>query len=208
MEDRWELAGKARGDFADLLDGLTEEQLAGTTLCPGWTPLEVAAHVVSFTELSLPQMMLGMAKAGFDSNKAWQAFVEKYRTMGASAIAKSLRDKGEKKAPMPVFSTGVVLMDVAVHTQDVRRGLGIDGELDPEVLRYALDWATSHKQSKIHVPPKHIEGLRLQATDMDWSWGSGADVSGPAEAILMGINRRDMSAELTGDGVSKLPTAG
>ncbi len=205
MEDRWDLAATARADFADVLDSLTDEQLAGTTLCAEWTPLEVAAHLVSFVELSLPGMMLGMAKAGFNSDKAWMANAEKYKAMGAPAISKALRDKGAKPAPMPVFSTGVVLMDVAVHTQDVRRGLGLDGALNEEVLRYALDWATTHKQRKIHVEPKHIDGLRLEATDMDWSWGDGALVSGPAEALLLGINRRDVSSELTGDGVSKLP---
>ena len=70
----------------------------------------------------------------------------------------------------------------------------------------SLDRVTTHKQGKIHVDPKDIEGLRLEATDMDWSWGDGDLVSGPAEAILMGLNRRDVSADLTGDGVTKLPT--
>ena len=97
-------------------------------------------------------------------------------------------------------------MDVAVHTQDVRRGLGLDGSLDDGVLRASLDWVTTHKQRKIHVDPKAIEGLRLEATDMDWSWGDGALVSGPAEAILMALNRRDVGSELTGDGVARLPT--
>lgn len=205
MDDRWDLAAKARADFADVLESLTEEQLHGQTLCEGWSPLDVAAHLVGFVELTLPSMMLSMAKAGFNSDKAFIAIAEKYKAMGAAGIAKSLRDNGAKTAPMKSFSTGVVLMDVCVHTQDVRRGLGLDGELDPEALRYALDWATAHKQSKIHVPPKDIDGLRLEATDIDWVWGSGAVVSGPAEALLLAINRRDMSAELSGDGVAQLP---
>jgi len=205
MEDRWDLAAKTRSDFADLLDSLSEEQLAGKTLCANWTPLDVAGHLVSFVELSLPAMMLSMAKAGFNIDKAWDANAEKYKAMGPAAISKALRDKGAKTAPIPMFSSGVSVMDIVVHTQDVRRGLGLDGALDEEALRYSLDWVTTHKQRKIHVDPKDIEGLRLEATDMDWSWGDGALVSGPAEAILMGVNRRDMSADLTGDGVAKLP---
>ncbi|NNC80297.1 MAG: maleylpyruvate isomerase family mycothiol-dependent enzyme [Acidimicrobiales bacterium] len=205
MEDRWDLAAKARGDFADLLDSLSEEQLAGKTLCANWTPLDVAGHLVSFVELSLPAMMLSMAKAGFNIDKAWNANAEKYKAMGPAAISKALRDKGSKTAPIPTFSSGLTIMDVAVHIEDVRRGLGLDGAVDPEVLRYSLDWVTTHKQRKIHVDPKDIEGLRLEATDMDWSWGEGALVSGPAASILIGINRRNASADLTGDGVAKLP---
>lgn len=206
MEDRWDLAGKARTDFADLLDSLSEEQLGGQTLCARWTPLDIAGHLVSFVELSGPAMMLSMAKAGFNSDKAWNANAAKYKAMGAPAISAALRANADKTAPMSFFSSGVTTLDVAVHTQDIRRGLGIDGALDADVLRESLDWATAHKQRKIHVPPDQIEGLRLEATDMDWSWGSGDLVSGSAEAILMGINRRDVSADLTGDGVSKLPT--
>jgi len=204
MED-WDIVAKARSDFADLLDSLSEEQLAGKTLCDGWTPLDIGGHVVSFVELSLPAMMLSMAKAGFNIDKAWVANATKYKEMGAASISQALRAKGSKKNPIPSFSAGINFMDIAVHTQDVRRGLGLEGSLDDEVLRNSLEWATTHKQRKIHVDPKAIEGLRLEATDMDWSWGDGALVSGPAEAILLGLNRRDMSAELTGDGVAKLP---
>lgn len=205
MADNWEITAKARADFADLLDSLSDEQLAGETLCENWTPMDVAGHLVSFVELGLPAMMFSMAKKGFNVDKAWAANAAKYKTMGREAISAALREKGAKGAPIPSFSAGVSFTDVAVHTQDVRRGLGLAGSLDEAVLRASLDWATTHKQRKIHVDPEDIDGLRLEATDIEWSWGDGALVSGPAEAILMGINRRDMSAELTGEGVVKLP---
>ena len=205
MADDWEITAKARSDFADLLDSLSDEQLAGQTLCENWTPMDVAGHLVSFVELGLPAMMFSMAKKGFNVDKAWAANATQYKAMGREAISAALREKAAKRAPIPSFSAGVSFVDVAVHTQDVRRGLGLDGSLDEGVLRASLAWATTHKQRKIHVDPKDIEGLRLEATDMEWSWGDGELVSGPAEAILMGINRRDMSAELTGDGVTKLP---
>ena len=206
MPDDSQITAKARSDFADLLDSLTEEQLTGNTLCDNWTPMDVAGHLVSFVELGLPAMMFSMAKAGFNIDKAWAANAGKYKSMGRDAISAALREKGAKKAPIPTFSPGISFMDVAVHTQDVRRGLGIEGSLDEGVLRASLDWVTTHKQRKIHVDPEAIDGLRLEATDMDWSWGEGALVSGPAEAILMAVNRRDTSADLTGDGVAKLPS--
>ena len=73
MADDWQITAKARSDFADLLDSLSEEQLAGNTLCADWTPMDVAGHVVSFVELGLPAMMFSMAKAGFNVDKAWKA---------------------------------------------------------------------------------------------------------------------------------------
>lgn len=205
MADTMETAVRARIDFANMLDGLSEEQLGTETLCPGWTPVEVGAHLVSFIEMSLPTMMFSMAKAGFNVDKAWIANAKKYAVQGPAEISRKLRAHADQPAPMSSFPEGLTANDVAVHTQDVRRGLGLDGELDPAVLRLALDFCTTDKKRKIHVPPKDIEGLRLEATDMDWSWGSGDLVRGPAEAILMSINRRDARAELEGPGVAKLP---
>ena len=45
MTDGWTLATQARTAFADLCDTLTPEQIGGTTLCDGWTPHDVAAHI-------------------------------------------------------------------------------------------------------------------------------------------------------------------
>lgn len=205
MTDAIQTAAKARTDFADMLDGLSEEQLATETLCPGWTPVEVGAHLVSFIELSLPQMMLSMAKAGFNVDKAWIANAKKYSAQGPEEISRKLREHASKPSPMKSFPPGLTSNDVAVHTQDVRRGLGLEGELDPDVLRAALEFCTVDPKGKIHVPTKDIAGLRLEATDLDWSWGSGDLVKGPGEAILMSINRRDARSELDGPGVAKLP---
>lgn len=46
-----------------------------------------------------------------------------------------------------------------------------------------------------------IRGLRLVATDLEWSAGRGAEVSGPGEALLMTLaGRGDAVDELTGPG--------
>ena len=49
---------------------------------------------------------------------------------------------------------------------------------------------------------KRVAGLRLVATDVDWSHGSGPEVSGPGEAILLAASGRPAGlAELDGAGV-------
>ena len=205
MSESWDTAAKARLDFADLIEGLSDDQLSSSSLCAGWTVRDVAGHVASFLELSLPSMMLSMAKAGFNVDKAWNANAKKYGAQPIADIVSTLRANAAKPSAMKSFPPGLTVGDVSVHTQDIRRPLGLDGALDPDVLRGALEFVTSHAKGKMLVPTKDIAGLRFEATDIDWSWGDGALVRGPAEALLMGINRRDTSAELTGDGVSDLP---
>ena len=177
----WDIAAQSRRDFADMIEGLSEEQLGAATLCDGWTARDVAGHVVSFTQMSMPTMFLSMLKGGFNVDKAWTA-------------------NATKSFPPELTTT-----DVVVHTQDIRRPLGLDGAPSEAAIREALDFCTAHKKGKLQVPSKDIAGLRLEASDIDWSWGEGKQVSGPAEAILMAINRRDTRSELTGDGVSSLP---
>jgi hypothetical protein len=104
-----------------------------------------------------------------------------------------------------MFPEGLTVADVVVHEQDVRRGLGLAGAPDPELVQYSLEFLTTHKRAKLLLEkPGLLEGLRFEATDLDWSSGSGALVSGPGEAILMTMLRRDVSSELTGDGVATL----
>ena len=59
------------------------------------------------------------------------------------------------------------------------------------------------------MPPgkKRIAGLRLRATDIDWTHGTAGDpeVTGPAEALIMAMGGRPtVVAELTGEGVATL----
>lgn len=204
--DEWRIAAKSRTDFADMINELDDEQLATASLCEGWSAQDVAGHVVSFIEMSLPTMMLSMLKGGFNADKAWTANAKKYGAQPIGDIASKLTENASKPSAIKSFPGGLTTVDVAVHTQDIRRPLGLEGSLDPEVVRAALEFCTGHAKRKMMVPPDDIAGLRLEATDLDWSWGDGDLVSGPGEAILMGINRRNVSADLTGDGVSKLPS--
>ncbi|MGB8860523.1 MAG: hypothetical protein WCC60_14780, partial [Ilumatobacteraceae bacterium] len=52
---------------------------------------------------------------------------------------------------------------------------------------------------------RRIAGLRLQATDADWSTGSGPVVEGDLQHLLCAMTGRQQAlAALTGDGVDTL----
>ena len=199
-------AAEARRSFADMIDGLSEEQLAAATLCEGWTPREVTGHVASFVEMSLPTMMFSMLKAGFNIDRAWDRNARRYSQGPISEVTAKIRDRAGKPAAIKSFPRELTTADAVVHTQDVRVPLGLDGAPTEAMLREALDFCTSHDRRKLLVDPGDIEGLRLEATDIDWSWGDGELVTGPADMLLLGINRRAVRDSLSGPGVSSLPT--
>ena len=52
---------------------------------------------------------------------------------------------------------------------------------------------------------KRIAGVKLVATDMDWTHGEGPEARGTGEALLMAIcGRPSVVDELSGDGVETL----
>jgi hypothetical protein len=50
-----------------------------------------------------------------------------------------------------------------------------------------------------------IEGVRLVATDLEWSYGDGPEARGSAETILLVLYARPIGpGELTGHGAEKI----
>ena len=100
------------------------------------------------------------------------------------------------------FNGGIALTDGMIHHQDIRRPLGLPRDIPADRLRAALEFA---QYAPVIRGFWHRRGLRLIATDVDWSTGSGPEVRGPGEAILLAIAGRDAVVdELDGPGLATL----
>jgi hypothetical protein len=97
-----------------------------------------------------------------------------------------------------------MFVDHVVHGVDMLLPLGYDRPNDPERLRAALE-AAPDVAGGVRAK-KRSQGLRLVATDLDWTnGGAGAEVRGPGEAILLALTGRWVRGdELVGDGVAVL----
>jgi hypothetical protein len=52
---------------------------------------------------------------------------------------------------------------------------------------------------------KRLEGLSMQATDVDWSTGDGPEVRGPCMSLILAmVGRTGALADCEGDGVETL----
>ncbi len=198
----WELAAKARRDFADMIETLTPEQLQQQSQCGAWTAEGVLAHITSFVETGLGGFVGTMVKSKFDFDKVSVSMANTQLQRSVPEVLASLRSQATKSAAMPMFPEEMTVTDIAIHTQDVRRPLGLPGALDDKVLRTALDFMTTNKKAKMMVTNKSLDGVRLVANDMDWSYGTGAEITGTGEAILMALGNRDVLDELSGKGLA------
>jgi uncharacterized protein (TIGR03083 family) len=99
--------------------------------------------------------------------------------------------------------------EAVVHSEDIRRPLGIRREYPLDTVLRAADF---YKGSNAIIGAKNrVAGLTLRATDADWTTGSGPEVRGPAMALVMAMTGRSAALpDLTGDGVgtlrSRMPT--
>jgi uncharacterized protein (TIGR03083 family) len=95
------------------------------------------------------------------------------------------------------------LLDILVHGQDIALPLG---RIRP--MPTAAATAAAQRVWDMGFPfraRKRLAGLRLTATDADWTVGSGAGVEGPIAALLLLATGRDAAVQqLTGDGVRTL----
>jgi len=97
--------------------------------------------------------------------------------------------------------------ELVIHSQDIRRVVSRPREYHESTLRLSLDTCATVLGTLLVVGRTHRvgKGLRLTATDIEWSHGSGPVVTGTAEALLMAIAARPAAlADLSGEGVTTM----
>jgi uncharacterized protein (TIGR03083 family) len=205
------LVGESAGAFADLIDSLDDAQLDTPSLCAGWRVRDVAGHLCSGLSLSIPTVLRETAKAGFRVDAASKvgavAWADAHTSAEMAATirhgAAIYRDGLPRTGMLRVLKSKDLVLDNLVHTQDVRRPLGLGTDVPEHRLRVALELAPTTKG--FVKAAARAKGLRLEATDLDWSWGSGLLLRGAGEAIVLALTGRSaVLAELEGDGVTLL----
>jgi uncharacterized protein (TIGR03083 family) len=122
----------------------------------------------------------------------------------AGELAAGLRENAENPFRPPVVGYPGQVTDLQVHGQDIRRPLGLPHHLNPDRLRVSLDLLVSGRAPGF-VPKGRPSGLRFEATDLNWEWGTGPLIRGTAEAVMLALTGRPVVlAELAGDGVATL----
>lgn len=194
------MAQQERAELADLLAAARPEQWNSPSLCPGWRVHEVAAHVISSEEHGGADLIKRLAKARLRLGRLNEVALAQYGHQDPQALVAFLRTHTKPRGITAQRAGGVGLVDALIHHQDIRRPLGMPGQIPVERLSYASPFAVT-------APPLrgfwHARGVRLIATDIDWSRGHGLEARGNAETVLMVLaGRRSVAGELTGPGAA------
>lgn len=200
--DTMSLARDERAELAELLAGLTTTQWDAPTLCEQWRVRELVAHVYSYEDLGWGRLVVRMVAAGGSVDRANAAGVADHAGKSVDELLARARELIQPAGLTAMMGGRIALTDGMIHQQDIRRPLGLHRRIPDERLTAALDTVRSAPTLSAATL---IRGLTLRATDLDWSTGTGPEVEGPGEALLMAMaGRRGLSAELTGPGTTTL----
>jgi uncharacterized protein (TIGR03083 family) len=206
MSDAWELVHRERRALVDDLEGLTPEQWEVPSLCGGWTVHDVVAHLVDNARTTRLGIVVAMVRARFDFDRQNDTGVAREKGATPAETLDRLRAVADRRTtpPAPLDSR---LVEEVVHGEDVRRPLDVRRDYPTETVERAL----AHQ---LRTPvglgggQQRAAGLRLVATDADWSHGEGAEVSGPLVSLLMAVSGRGgVLDDLTGPGLDRLEGA-
>jgi uncharacterized protein (TIGR03083 family) len=198
----WSIVAAERGALAEDLAALTAEQWRTPSLNDGWSVRDTLAHMTQTAKTTVGGFFGGLIATGFNFGKFIQLGVD--QNLGATpadTLANFRAIKDSRKAPPgPKLSW---LGETIVHAEDIRRPLGIKHDYPQQAVIDVLDF---YKTSNTLIGTKsRIAGVNLRATDADWSYGDGPEVSGPLLSLLMAATGRTAALdELAGDGVAIL----
>ncbi|OLP02262.1 DinB family protein [Mycolicibacterium porcinum] len=195
-----DLARDERTDIAEFLATLTPAQWQTESLCAGWTVKDVVAHVISYEELRLPGLLKRFAKGRLV--RANEVGVAEYSAMSTDDLLDFLNRHLRPQGLTAGFGGMIGLIDGTVHHQDIRRALGVPRTVPAQRLHRILPLVPGNPRLGAG---RRIRGLRLRANDIEWEHGSGPEVTGSGEALLLAMTgRRQAAEELTGAGAAIL----
>ncbi len=198
----WPLIHAEREALAADLAKLDEPGWQTPSLCIGWTVRDVLGHMTATARMTPPKFFLELARSGFRFNVMTAKDVGR-ETAGSAADGLAAFHGLIGATTHPPGPTDAMLGESIVHGEDIRRPLFIIRAYPAAAVTRAADF---YKSSNLIIGgKKRIAGLRLRATDADWSTGDGPQVTGPAISLLLAIAGRAAALrDLSGDGLATL----
>jgi uncharacterized protein (TIGR03083 family) len=206
-----DLIAAHRRALADALSQLSADQWHGVSLCEGWTPVHVLAHQTMPFRISEAEFMAGMQQFGGDFTKFSDEIAERDSNIPPAELVAILRENAENPWAPPGGRLADALSHDVIHGLDITWPLRLAYEIPAEATTIILGRITgplalpddavvaadaqpgAERTTLFGFP---LEGIRVSATDLDWSAGEGAELRGCGRDLLPLLAGRKISREL------------
>ena len=200
-EQCWQVIAEQRLALAQLLDGLSDTEWEQPSPCAGWRMRDVAAHVAMAPQVpGLGSMLADGIRAGGSFHRLNHDVAVRHAARPTRDIVAELRRYADSRRLPVMTNYRNIGFDVLVHAQDIAIPLGRDHPMPSEAARAGADrvWTMGWPFWARH----RLRGVRLLATDADWSAGVGVDLRGSIKMLLLLLTGRITTAlpHLSGPG--------
>jgi uncharacterized protein (TIGR03083 family) len=176
--------------LADLLDAASDAQWDTPSLCAGWRVREVIAHLTMAARYSEAEFMAELQRCGFDFTRLSNEIAARDARLPADELIKDLRSEVMRHWAPPGGGYHGALNHVVIHGLDVTVPLGVPRLPPDQTIRVILDDLTQGDGTvRFGVD---FAGRRLQATDLDWSFGAGPALRGAAADLALVVCGRSL----------------
>jgi uncharacterized protein (TIGR03083 family) len=172
--------------LADLLASSPVDTWDAPSLCEKWLVRHVIAHVTMPARLTPEQFGAEMAAAGGDFTTLSDTVATRDASLPVADLLDQLRSARLHAWQPPGGGAAGALSHAVIHSLDVTVALDRPAVAPTEAATAVLDLLTAARGTWFGVD---LANVRLEATDTDWSWGTGQLVradTGSLVALLSG----------------------
>lgn len=186
-----------RRELADVLAGMPADSWDAPTLCAGWRVREVVAHVTMPFRYSTGRFLAELARSGMRFHRMSDRCARRDADLPSAELVAAVRDNATNPWHPPGGGFEGALVHDVIHGLDITVPLGIDRPIPAQRIRIVLDGVT--KPGALKHFGVDLTGIELRADDLDWSFGTGTTVSGPARNLALVLcGRTPPPGQLTG----------
>lgn len=197
METWTAIDDERRALLADLR-ALAPDQWDEASLCEGWRVRDVVGHLVFAATSGWTDWAGGLIRQRGNLDRHIDREAVRFGSVEIPVLLEQFAATVGGRVLPPLVKSECELADIVCHGEDIRHPLGLTREVPEEVLAVAAEFL---RHDRATGTPKRIQGLRLAATDQDWSLGDGPTVEGPMLSVVMAMAGRPAHLpDLTGPG--------
>jgi uncharacterized protein (TIGR03083 family) len=178
--------------LADLLESAGPPAWDAPSLCEGWRTREVVAHVTMPVRYSGPAFMAELEAMGGDFTRLSNTVAARDGALPTERLLADLRSEVLHRWQPPGGGEDGALTHCVVHCLDVIEALPLPRRMPEERVRRVLSVLADPTAPNLFGTD--LSGVQLRADDLEWSYGIGDPVAGPAQALALVVSGRLLPA--------------
>lgn len=190
--DVQQLVGPQFQALADALEAQPSTVGDLASLCEGWTVRNVIAHLTMAARYDGPAFQVELAAAGYDFQTLSDTIAQRDGEMPLDVLLDNLRSATMAHWAPPGGGAAGALSHVVIHGLDITSAVGLQRTASDEATITVLNGLTAGDLHQ-HFGTQ-IQGLKLTATDLDWTYGDGTAIDAEAGDLILALAGRPRPA--------------